>query len=115
MPLGSLRSPSLGSEGACGDASPGNIVSWPAEEKRLVGYWIGKTFWGKGVASDALEQFTRVDRRRPLHAIIAEHNVASRRVLEKAGFRVVGAAIADDGPDGVPFKELHLVLDAAAA
>jgi RimJ/RimL family protein N-acetyltransferase len=42
---------------------------------RLVGYWIGKEHWGKGVATEC-----------PLHAHVAKHNVGSIRVLEKCGF-----------------------------
>jgi RimJ/RimL family protein N-acetyltransferase len=89
----------------------GNVVSWAADGDRLVGYWVGKPFWGRGIASEALAQFTAVDTRRPLHALVAEHNAGSRRVLEKTGFRVIGEELVDDGPDGVQFTELHLVLD----
>src|SRR5688500_15676870 len=32
----------------------GNIGSWPADDVRLVGYWIGKQYWGRGVATRAL-------------------------------------------------------------
>ena len=64
----------------------GNIVSWMSDE-RLVGYWIGREHWGKGIASRALALFVAdVETRRPLHAHVARHNPASIRVLEKAGF-----------------------------
>ena len=90
----------------------GNVVSWSADGRRFVGYWIGKPFWGRGIASEALTQFTLVDGERPLHAVVAEHNVGSRRVLEKAGFRVIGEELVRDGPDAEPDAELHLVLEA---
>src|SRR5215468_7009206 len=35
----------------------GNIVSWEAEGEWEVGYWIGKEYWGKGIATKALSQF----------------------------------------------------------
>src|SRR5258708_5286871 len=35
----------------------GNIGSWERDGKRLVGYWIGKSYWGKGVATAALSEF----------------------------------------------------------
>jgi RimJ/RimL family protein N-acetyltransferase len=67
----------------------GNVVSWSAGEERLVGYWVGKAFWGKGIASRALAEFLRIDRTRPLHAWVAKHNLGSIRVLQKCGFELV--------------------------
>lgn len=32
----------------------GNIVSFPSEGHREVGYWIGRSHWGQGLASAAL-------------------------------------------------------------
>jgi RimJ/RimL family protein N-acetyltransferase len=67
------------------DQVAGNIGSWPQDGGRLIGYWIGKEHWGKGVAR-ALAAFLRVITERPLHAHVAKHNVGSIRVLEKCGF-----------------------------
>lgn len=64
----------------------GNIGSWPQEGVRLVGYWIGKEYWGKGVATRALATFLLLVKERPLYAHVASHNVGSTRVLEKCGF-----------------------------
>jgi RimJ/RimL family protein N-acetyltransferase len=64
----------------------GNIGSWPQGGLRLVGYWIGKEHWGKGVATRALAAFLHLVTERPLHAHVAKHNVGSIRVLEKCGF-----------------------------
>lgn len=69
-----------------GDAVAGNIGSWPQDGERLVGYWIGKAYWGKGVATEALRLYLEVVTTRPLAAFVARHNIASRRVLEKNGF-----------------------------
>jgi RimJ/RimL family protein N-acetyltransferase len=57
---------------------------------REVGYWIERELWGRGIASAALEQFLRIETRRPLHAGVAAHNAASLRVLSKHGFAVAG-------------------------
>jgi RimJ/RimL family protein N-acetyltransferase len=51
-------------------------------------YWIGRSFWGKGIATGAFGAFLAVDPSRPLQPRVYE-NVASRRVLEKCGFRVI--------------------------
>ena len=68
----------------------GNVGSWlERPERRLVGYWIGREFWGRGVATAALSAFLGEVAERPLFAYVATSNVASIRVLEKCGFVVV--------------------------
>ena len=64
----------------------GNIGSWAQDGARLVGYWIGREHWGKGVATRALAAFLHLVTERPLRAHVARHNVGSIRVLEKCGF-----------------------------
>lgn len=88
----------------------GNVVCWPDSGKRLVGYWIGKRYWGKGVASAALGRFLEVVKGRPLHARVAKHNAASIRVLEKCGFVLVSEErfVGTDGGEG---RELVMVLE----
>ena len=66
----------------------GNIVSFMMNGKREVGYWIGKQYWGKGIATNALRQFLQIVHDRPLYAYTAKHNIASQRVLQKCGFRL---------------------------
>jgi RimJ/RimL family protein N-acetyltransferase len=68
----------------------GNIVGFEMSGKREVGYWIGKEYWGKGIATRALTAFLDEVKTRPLYAYVAKHNVGSRRVLEKCGFTVEG-------------------------
>lgn len=68
----------------------GNIVSFEMSGKREVGYWIGKEYWGKGIATKALAALLDIVKMRPLYAHVAKHNIGSRRVLEKCGFTVVG-------------------------
>jgi RimJ/RimL family protein N-acetyltransferase len=67
----------------------GNIVSFVNSGEREVGYWIGREFWGRGVATRALAEFLRLEARRPLYAGVALHNAASVRVLQKCGFRIL--------------------------
>lgn len=68
----------------------GNIVSFVQSGEREVGYWIGKEYWGKGIATRALAAFLDYVKTRPLYAHVAKHNIGSRRVLEKCGFAVEG-------------------------
>lgn len=82
-----------------GDAVAGNVVTWRADDgQRALGYWIGKPYWGKGIATAALSQFLEVVRARPLHAHVARHNRGSIRVLEKCGF-VVGREVKEGDLD----------------
>jgi RimJ/RimL family protein N-acetyltransferase len=82
------------------DEVVGNIVSWENNGKRLVGYWIGKDYWGRGIAAMALREFmVDVEKTRPLFAYVATLNSRSFRVLEKCGFERVGDATI--GPGGV--------------
>jgi RimJ/RimL family protein N-acetyltransferase len=54
--------------------------------KPQVTYWLGKAFWGNGIATLALTEFLRIFNTRPLYASVAKDNAASIRVLEKCGF-----------------------------
>lgn len=66
----------------------GNIGSWETDGEREVGYWIGKEFWGLGIATAALTEFLSQLPMRPLFGYAAKSNLGSLRVLEKCGFRV---------------------------
>lgn len=66
----------------------GNIVCFEQLGEREVGYWLGKEYWGKGIATHALEEFLKEIKTRPLYAHVAKHNIGSKRVLEKCGFTV---------------------------
>ena len=79
-------------------AVAGNIGCWEDDDgRRLVGYWIGREFWGRGLATQALAEVLDVVDARPLHAYVVKSNVASIRVLEKCGFVKVGEHASDDG------------------
>lgn len=80
----------------------GNIVSWEQSGQRQVGYWLGREYWGKGIATRALAAFLGYVQSRPLYAHVVKHNVASIRVLEKCGFTMHGE---DD-------EEFTLILEA---
>ena len=58
------------------------------------GYWIGREFWGRGYATEALQgALVWASRKWKRRAMVAGHfadNPASGRVLEKAGFLYTG-------------------------
>ena len=66
----------------------GNMVSFIMDGKREVGYWLGREYWGKGIASTALELFLQVVTERPLYGVTASSNPGSARVLKKCGFEL---------------------------
>src|SRR5689334_13965809 len=64
----------------------GHLVCWKQGYEQETGYWLGREFWGRGIASAALADFLKIVNIRPLYAHVIQHNIASRRVLEKCGF-----------------------------
>lgn len=72
-----------------GDELVGKISCFRADGIDFVGYWIGRQFWGMGIATRATSVFLDQVSIRPLHARVAISNPASIRVLTKNGFRIV--------------------------
>ena len=70
-----------------------------------VGYWIGEAYWGRGVATAALRALTAYAFETfgltRLYAVPFASNVASLRVLEKAGYRREGVLRRSAIKDGV--------------
>lgn len=88
----------------------GNVICFERSGKSLVGYWLGRRFWGQGVASRAVSEFVSLIPARPLHAYVAKHNAASIRVLEKCGFVVSGEAFGEAPTGGEPVEEFIYTL-----
>jgi RimJ/RimL family protein N-acetyltransferase len=88
----------------------GNVVSWPQDGRQLVGYWVGREFWGQGLATAALAELTEELATRPLYAWVARSNPASIRVLEKCGFEPVDSRAEHDERLGVIVEEVLLEL-----
>jgi RimJ/RimL family protein N-acetyltransferase len=70
-------------------AVAGQLLSFPREGIREIGYWLGRSFWGRGIATAALAEFLPLVSERPVYGVVSESNVASRRVLERNGFVLV--------------------------
>jgi RimJ/RimL family protein N-acetyltransferase len=75
----------------------GNIGCWEDDGRRFVGYWLGREFWGRGLATQALTELLAIVDTRPVHAHVVAGNAASIRVLEKCGFVEVERHMDDDG------------------
>ncbi len=91
----------------------GNIVSFiaPWSGKLEVGYWLGREFWGRGIATQALGKFLELETTRPLHARTAKDNIGSTRVLTKCGFAIVGYETAFANARGEEIEETLMRLD----
>jgi ribosomal-protein-alanine N-acetyltransferase len=76
-----------------GEAAGGIGIEMHGDVERVsaeIGYWLGESMWGRGIATEALkavtaEAFRRFDITR-LYALPFADHVASVRVLEKAGY-----------------------------
>jgi ribosomal-protein-alanine N-acetyltransferase len=88
------------SEGGTREALVGGItlsnIRRRASQSGTLGYWMGEEFAAQGLMSEAVGAvvafgFDQLGLHR-LHAAIMPHNAASRRVLEKNGFREEGYA-----------------------
>jgi RimJ/RimL family protein N-acetyltransferase len=89
----------------------GNIVCWEQGGERKVGYWLGKEYWGKGIASAGLSLFLGEVKVRPLYARVVKYNAASIRVLQKCGFTISGED-KFSGVDGEEAEGFILALGA---
>ncbi len=72
----------------------GSIASFIIDDQTEITYWIDRSAWGQGVASQALALFLGEVAVRPLYARAASDNVASLRVLQKAGFTIMNTEIS---------------------
>jgi RimJ/RimL family protein N-acetyltransferase len=109
-----LGDPSLMKQAILSDgALVGHLAAWEESGRLLLGYWVGRDHWGRGIASRAVAAFLSQVARRPIHAHVAQHNAGSIRVLERCGFRRVDQGIV--AVAGVDVAEWVYVLDAAGA
>ena len=84
-----------------GQLTVGSVV-WGSSRSGQIGYWIDESFAGKGIIPTALamavDHCFRVMGMHRLEASIRPENAASRRVVEKLGFR----------DEGVRVRQLHI-------
>jgi RimJ/RimL family protein N-acetyltransferase len=88
----------------------GTIASFVIEGDTEITYWIGREFWGRGYAGQALAAFLQLVTVRPLHARAATDNLGSLKVLTRAGFQVTGTDVGFAAARGAEIEETVLVL-----
>jgi RimJ/RimL family protein N-acetyltransferase len=93
------------------DRIVGQVMKYEFEGQPEVSYWIDRPFWGQGIATEALLEYLREFRPRPVGARVSKDNVASRRVLEKCGFKIVGEGKGFASARDAEIEEYVLRLD----
>jgi RimJ/RimL family protein N-acetyltransferase len=88
-----------------------SVLSYVEAGEREVSYWLGRKYWGKGIATQALTQYLDLVKERPLHARAAKDNLASLRVLDKCGFRISGEDRGYANARGEETEEYILILE----
>lgn len=87
----------------------GNVMSYEDGARCEVTYWLGKEYWGKGVATRALAEFLgTVNQSRPIYARAAKDNIGSLRVLGKCGFTVISETKGFANARGKEIEEVLL-------
>ena len=91
--------------------------SLPSREgEPLVGYWVGKPYWNRGICTEALQLMLEYIRKHTdIQSLISSHfvdNPASGRVMEKCGFVPTGETCVDEAFAGSdrPMRVLRLEL-----
>jgi RimJ/RimL family protein N-acetyltransferase len=92
----------------------GSIASFVVEGDTEVTYWIDRSFWGQGIASRALALLLESVRVRPVFARVASDNVGSLKVLQRAGFAIIGTEISFANGRNAEIEETILRLDEPA-
>src|SRR5258708_34964413 len=90
----------------------GSVLSYVDEDgQREVSYWIGRPYWGKGVATRGLLAFLDHIKVRPLYARVAPAHIGSLLVWEKCRFTRIGEGRGFSEARGQEVEEFLLRLD----
>lgn len=89
----------------------GSVSKYEIEGDAEITYWIGKKFWGKGIAGNALKAFLEIEKARPIWGRVAFDNIRSKKVLEKNGFVQIGTDKGFANARGIEIEEFILKLN----
>jgi len=89
----------------------GTVASFITGGQTEVTYWIDRASWGRGIATRALALLLDLVPVRPVHARAASDNIASLRVLQKSGFKIIGTETSFAAGRGGEIEETILRLD----
>jgi RimJ/RimL family protein N-acetyltransferase len=89
----------------------GTVASFAVGDDTEITYWLDRAWWGRGIATRAVELLLEVLPVRPITARAASDNAGSLAVLHKLGFRPVGKEVAYATGRGREIEETVLRLD----
>ena len=89
----------------------GYIACFPDGEHMEVTYWLGREFWGRGLATQALNRMLQLIGARPSFARAATDNIGSIKVLQKCSFKIIGKDKGFANSRGAETEEYILRLD----
>ena len=97
---------------------PWDQLNLPSREgEALVGYWVGRPYWNRGICTEALKMMIEyIKETTDIPSLISSHyvdNPASGRVMEKCGFVDTGEESIDEslfGGENHPMRVLRLEL-----
>jgi RimJ/RimL family protein N-acetyltransferase len=82
-----------------------------------VGYWIGKPYWGRGIATIALRLALAEMQSNGISGIVIAttmpDNAASRHILINAGFKETGTEVFDSPARGMQVEGVHYSIELA--
>lgn len=89
-------------------------LPWRGQKSVELGYWLGKQYWGQGIATLAAKElcnlaFRTLDINR-ICASALEINVGSWRVMEKLGMRREGKFVKAIYLDGAFYNDLYYAV-----
>ena len=73
-----------------GETIAGSIAKFEIKGDAEITYWIDRSLWGKGIATNALKQFLKIETARPLFGRVAFDNLGSQKILKRCGFDRIG-------------------------
>jgi len=88
----------------------GSISTYVEDGEHELTYWIGREFWGRGIATKALRAILAEVPDRPMHARTAKDNIGSLTVLRRCGFEVVSEDSGFANGRGEVVEEFILAL-----
>jgi RimJ/RimL family protein N-acetyltransferase len=106
-----LTDPAVTARGiVVGGTLVGLVSCFQRDGQDHIGYWIDRDYWGRGIASRALELLLGEVVKRPLIATAATSNGASLRVLQKCGFVIEQVRDSPGDERHPPCEEAVLAL-----
>jgi [ribosomal protein S5]-alanine N-acetyltransferase len=89
----------------------GSVLIWVMDGEPQIAYGVGKPYWGRGIATEALGLFLELESTRPLYGRVAFDNPPSQRVLEKCGFVKTGTERGFANARQEEIEEFVYILD----